>query len=123
MKTRVLVLEDDLVLAEMIEYLLADNGFEVRKAATAENGLALAPIFRPQIMLIDISLPDGDGLDVLERLRNDPRLSNLRAFIVSSYKSKATRVRAETLGALSYWTKPFESQALLAVVQEAAASS
>lgn len=121
MSARVLILEDDLVLAEMFVYLLESSGFEVKKAATAGEALALAPAFLPKIMLVDISLPDGNGLDVLESLRKDARLSGLRAFVMSTQKSRAYRERAAELGALAYWAKPFEPQALVADVEKAAA--
>lgn len=120
MKARVLVLEDDRVLAEMIEYLLESSGFEVKIAATTAEALSLGPAFQPKIMLVDITLPDGNGLDVLEQFRKDARLSGLRAFVMSTQRLKASRERAEALGALAYWAKPFEPTALVADVEKAA---
>ena len=121
MSARILILEDDAVLSEMLRYLLETKGFQVKTAASGQDALALASEFKPRVLLLDIMLPDGNGLDFLEKLRLDAAQAALRVFVMSTVKSKSMRERAESLGALVYVAKPFEPHAFVAQIEKAAA--
>lgn len=121
MSAPILVLEDDETLSQMLVFLLEHNGFQVRAAATLREARRLANELRPVLMVIDVRLPDGNGLDLLESLRGDPATSGLKAVVMSTEDSKALKTRAQALGAVAFWHKPFEIKDLVAQVKSVAA--
>jgi CheY-like chemotaxis protein len=95
---RVLHIEDDPVLAEMYAIGLEIDGFEVLRAADGLAGLEAASANAPDFLVIDINLPLLDGLQVLERLRNDPRTARIPAVLLTAYNPWDYMERAAALG-------------------------
>ena len=91
-----------------IELMLADNGRE---------GIALAHRHRPDLVLLDMRLPDMDGPQVLEALRRDPATRDIRVVVLSAGAMSDDIGRARAAGAADYWTKPFDVARLRADVQ------
>jgi two-component system KDP operon response regulator KdpE len=114
MSGRVLVIDDEVEIRRALRTGLSDHGFEVDVAATAEEGLATAAARRPDIVLLDLGLPDLDGFTVLTRLRERSRAA---VIVLSVMADERDKVRALDLGADDYLVKPFGLEELLARIR------
>jgi two-component system KDP operon response regulator KdpE len=109
--TSVLVIDDEVQIRRLIRACLEGNGYAVEEAATGEGGLAAAIQFQPGIVILDLGLPDIDGMVVLHRLRE---WSNVPIIVLSVRDRDADKVTALDDGANDYLTKPFSTSELLA---------
>ena len=107
----VLVVEDDLAMRKLLRATLESHGFRVIEAVSAKEAMALFTSHNPSIVLLDLGLPDGDGLDVTRRLREFSRTPIL---VLSARGREADKVSALDGGADDYLTKPFGAGELLA---------
>ena len=107
----VLVIEDEPTMRRFLRTSLAANGYAVVEAATAREGLAQAVGRNPELILLDLGLPDGDGLDVARRIRERQRTPIV---VLSARGREQDKVAALDLGADDYLTKPFGVAELLA---------
>lgn len=117
MKERVLVVDDDPDIVQFVRMNLELEGFD---AETAENGriaLDMAKERPPDLILLDVMMPEMDGLTVLRRLRNSPATANVPVIILTAKALAEDRVRGLDLGADDYITKPFDLEELLARVR------
>jgi two-component system CheB/CheR fusion protein len=109
---RVLVVEDNLDTAETLRCLLADCGFHVAVAHSAQEGLKTAPQLEPHIVLCDIGLPDGDGYSVGSQLRQSS-CSHARLIAVTGHAEPIDRQRALAAGFDQHLPKPVDPATLL----------
>jgi two-component system KDP operon response regulator KdpE len=107
----VLVIDDELQIRRFLRISLEANGYQVQEAATFAEGLAAAARLRPDLLILDLGLPDGEGLELLRRLREWSRLPTI---VLSARLSDADKVAALDGGADDYLTKPFSVPELLA---------
>jgi two-component system OmpR family response regulator len=112
---RVLVIEDDQKIASFVLQGLKEAGFAVDHAATGDEGLDLALMAPYDAAVIDLMLPNRDGLSVIEELRN--RKVNTPVIILSAKRTVDERVRGLQAGGDDYMTKPFAFSELLARIQ------
>jgi DNA-binding response OmpR family regulator len=110
----ILVVDDEPNIAELIELYLSREGFQVVKADTGENAVRAAGEHRPRLVVLDIGLPDIDGLEVCRRLR---RTSTIPVIFLTARDSEVDRVVGLELGADDYVTKPFSPPELVARVK------
>jgi len=108
---RILVVDDDLKIAQFVMANLQAHGYEVSKAADGEEAMVKAQEGPPDLMLLDLSLPKIEGLEVLRRLRPQ---SAFPIIILSALDDEASKIEALDLGADDYLTKPFGIGELLA---------
>ncbi|HEU4670352.1 MAG TPA: response regulator transcription factor [Dyella sp.] len=108
---RVLVIDDEAQIRRFLDIGLRAEGYQVLQAATAEEGLALAATQSPDLVILDIGLPDREGHEVLAELR---QWSQVPVLMLSVRDSEAQKVRALDNGANDYVTKPFGIQELMA---------
>lgn len=111
MASRILILEDSPLDQRILQSALG-RLYEIRFVDSAEKVLAAAVEFRPDLMLLDVVLPDGTGFDAYAILRKDPRLADVPVFFVSGRTSPVDRVAGLSLGADDYVTKPFDAEEL-----------
>ncbi len=114
---RVMVIDDDESVLEQVERIVAREGYAVLRAASAEDGLALAHAYRPDVILLDVMMPSVDGWTALKRLKADPTLASVPVVIVSVIDN---RVLGSTLGAKGHLLKPVERTALLDLLAQLA---
>lgn len=112
----VLVIEDEAPMRRFLRASLRANGFQVVEAATAREGLAQAAGRNPEVILLDLGLPDGDGRDVARELR---RSSRAPIIVLSARGLEHDKVTVLDLGADDYLTKPFGMGELLARIRVA----
>lgn len=108
---RVLVIDDEAQIRRFLDIGLRVEGYEVLQAATAADGLALAATREPDLVILDIGLPDREGHEVLAELR---QWSQVPVLMLSVRNTEAEKVRALDAGANDYVTKPFGIQELMA---------
>ncbi len=112
----ILLIEDDLAISNFISTILTHNDYNVIKAATGKDALALTASHCPDLILLDLGLPDMDGIDVLKNIRT---WSSLPIIVVSARGHEREKVEALDLGADDYITKPFGTSELLARIRTA----
>lgn len=120
MKSKILLVEDDEKIVKAVSIRLKSQGYEVVTAFDAVMAMAKAMETHPDIVLLDISMPGGNGFTVAERLQNSS-LAGIPVIFLTASKEPGLRYRAKQLGAVGYLEKPFETQELLAVIQQALA--
>src|SRR2546425_267950 len=115
--TRVLVADDDASLVQTLTWILKENGYEVAVCPGGDGLFAKLEEVKPALLLLDIMMPKVDGLQLLERLKQDERYRDLPVLMVSSMPPEEATVRALGLGAADFISKPFRVRELLARVE------
>jgi DNA-binding response OmpR family regulator len=114
MTTRILVIEDEAHIADFLKMGLTHEGFHVETAASVAQGLAAAEERRPDLVVLDLMLPDGDGFDACARLRSR---RDLLILMLTARDALADRVKGLEMGADDYLVKPFHFEELLARIR------
>ena len=114
----VLGVDDDLHVVDILESVLRTNGFDPISAADGEEALQLVKEKKPDLILLDVNLPDMMGYDVCQAIRQDPMIKTTPIFMLTGHYSQASdKVKGLDMGADDYIVKPFDSDILLARVQ------
>lgn len=116
LKPLVLVVEDEEAICNFISAVLSSNGYRVVKAKTGKEGLSLFTSHAPDVVLLDLGLPDTDGIEVLKSIR---QWSKAPIVIVSARGNEREKVAALDFGADDYIVKPFGTSELLARIRTA----
>ena len=117
-RKRVLVVDDDPEIVTFLATLLELEGIESQVATSANAALAMLDrAGPPQLVLLDIAMPDRDGLDLCRALKRDPRTRDVPVFVVSARPGKDVVERALAAGAEEFIRKPFENQELIARIR------
>jgi two-component system KDP operon response regulator KdpE len=115
-KPVVLVVDDEAQIRKLLELTLESNGYVVRSAVKANEGLAKAASERPELVILDLGLPDMDGLEVLQKIRE---WSSVPVLVLSVRSSEKDIIACLDAGADDYLVKPFRTGELLARVRAA----
>lgn len=102
---RILFVEDDDALANVYLVRLQGEGFEVQRVANGEDALASAVSFKPDLVLLDVMMPQISGFDVLDILRNTPETANLKVIMLTALSQESDKKRAQDLGVDEYLVK------------------
>ncbi|MEG6522010.1 response regulator [Desulfotomaculum sp. 1211_IL3151] len=113
---RIMVIDDESQIQKLLRVALTSHGYEVAEAATGQQGLSEATTFRPDIIILDLGLPDMDGLEVMTRLRE---WTKTPVIILSAKEQEKDKIIALDAGADDYLTKPFGMGELLARIRTA----
>ena len=116
-KGDLLIVDDDLSGLQTLEALLSREGYEVRGAPDGQTALMFAGEDPPELILLDIRLPDMDGFQVCRRLKEDQKTDNIPVIFISGLDEVVDKVKGFAAGGIDYITKPFQSQELLARVE------
>lgn len=117
-RMRVLVVDDDPEIVTFLATLLELEGIESQVATSAAAALEKLQQGLPNLVLLDIAMPDRDGLDLCRALKADPRTRDVPIFVVSARPGKDVVERALAAGAEEFIRKPFENQELIARIRE-----
>ena len=118
-KSKILVVEDDLDVAEMLNAYFRVQGYEVYTVNWGEDGVRSCQTVHPDLVILDIRLPDIDGYEVAKRLRSDRRTQDIPIIFLTEKRERADRLQGLELGADDYITKPFDVQELRLRVRNA----
>ena len=116
-RRRILIVEDDRDLAELLRLQLEAAGFEPEVNLTGGHFLADLARLEPELVVLDWMLPAGEGLELLRRLRREPRFRMLPVILLTARGAEADRVRGLEVGADDYVTKPFSPRELVARIK------
>lgn len=111
-KTRILVVEDDLNLAEMLSTYFRAKGYWVSTASWGEDAIAEVEKTTPDLITLDINLPDIDGYEVCRRIRRIRRAEHVPVIFLTEKRKRRDKLAGLELGAVDYMTKPFDVQEL-----------
>jgi two-component system response regulator AtoC len=114
-KKSVLVVDDDAQIRSLLSDLLKSNGYGVREAKTGAEAIAAVEKQRPDLVMMDVKLPDQDGLDVLKTLKRER--PELEVIVMTAFGGSSSAIKAMEQGAYDYVTKPFEIDDLLATLK------
>lgn len=118
-KSKILIVEDDLDVAEMLNAYFRVQGYEVFTVNWGEDGVRSAQQDHPDLVILDIRLPDIDGYEVARRLRSDRRTSDIPIIFLTEKRDRSDRLQGLEIGADDYITKPFDVQELRLRVRNA----
>ena len=115
-RERILIIEDEKSISHFISTVLTNNGYETMQARTGSEAQSMISSHCPDLIILDLGLPDMDGMDILRQLRG---WSSLPVVVVSARSHEKDKVLALDMGADDYLTKPFGTDELLARVRAA----
>lgn len=119
----ILIIDDDYEQVEALAYRFKKLGYRISTATTCEEGITQAIKLRPDLILLDIRLPDGDGLETCSRFSDDEATAEIPVIIVSATDDADVVRRARSAGCQYYVRKPYDPNALLTLVKSAIAES
>ena len=111
---KILVVDDDKVFLRLVEYDLSKNGFDVITAPDGEMGILLAKTQKPDLILLDINMPDIEGGDVVTILEDNPQTQDIPIIFVTALLTKQEEIRRQNImGKHSFFSKPYKLERLL----------
>ena len=111
---RVLLIDDEPFYYKLLNKPMKDAGHEFEYSKTGKDGLAKVSATKPDVIIVDLRLPDISGHDILERLRRDTEFSNIPVIVITAKNELGDKLRAFELGADDYLVKPFQPEELVA---------
>lgn len=114
---KIALVEDDVDLFALLKYNLEKEGFQLVGAQTGKGAIELCRRERPDLILLDIMLPDSDGLDICKGIRSHPELSHIPIIFLTARASETDRIVGLELGANDYIVKPFFIRELIARIK------
>jgi two-component system, NtrC family, response regulator PilR len=116
-KPSVLLVDDETSMLELLRMLLKDEGYALRTASSVEEARSQLAAERPDLVLCDILMPDGNGLDLLKEIKQED--AHTAVVMMTAYTSTKAAIEAMKLGAYDYVSKPFDNDELKVVIQKA----
>lgn len=116
-QTRILIVDDEPSSLELLETYLLEKGYAVGCAINGQECAEKVKLFRPDIVILDVRLPDRDGLEILEELKKNPASPSV--IIITAFHDMATTIKAVRLGAFEYIPKPIDVDELEGAIQRA----
>jgi DNA-binding response OmpR family regulator len=118
MAKRVLIVDDEANIVAALDYLLRRSGYEVSVAATGDEALRQVEAFAPDLVLLDVMMPQKSGYEVCRRIRERPEWAAVKVVMLSAKGREAEVSKGMSLGADLYVTKPFSNAELVARIRE-----
>jgi DNA-binding response OmpR family regulator len=117
MGRRILIVDDEPNIVASLEFLMRGDDYEVRVARNGEEALLLAERFRPDLVLLDVMMPQRSGFDVCRRIRENPELRDMKIVMLTARGRDVEREKGLNSGANAYVTKPFSTEELMTTVR------
>ena len=114
-ETRILVVDDEQYIADLVSMALKVSGFSVQSAASARQARTAVNDFRPALVVLDVGLPDQDGFELVQRLRNDGQ--KVPVIFLTARDATEEKIHGLTVGGDDYVTKPFSLEELVARIR------
>lgn len=116
-KKKILIVEDEESLLKLESILLTSKGYEVRGVANGQAALDVLAEEKPDLVLLDIMLPELDGFEVCRRIKGDESTRHIPVVMLTAKKSREDMAKGEKVGADWYITKPFKSAMVIETIQ------
>lgn len=114
---KILCVDDEPNIRNILDFTLGVEGYRVLTASDGEQALALAALEAPDLVILDVMMPHGDGFETCRRLKADTRTKHIPIVLLTAKNSRADRERGRQVQADDYITKPFSPQRLLNTIQ------
>mgnify|MGYP003624840626 CR=1 FL=1 len=114
---RILVVEDEDNIAVALDYLMSREGYEQRRTATGAGAVDMIRDMHPDLVLLDVMLPEVSGYEICQNVRMDPALNDVKILMMTARGSAMERRKGLAMGADGFISKPFELKALRAEVR------
>jgi CheY-like chemotaxis protein len=111
---RVLLIDDEQFYFKLIRKTLKEAEYELEYAKSGNEGLAKIPSFEPDMLIVDLKLPEMDGFEILDRIRRDPTFGHIPVIVITAQDELSEKLKAFELGADDYMVKPFQPEELVA---------
>ena len=111
---RVLLIDDEQFYFKLIRKTLKEAEYDLEYAKSGTEGLSKIPSFEPDLLIVDLKLPEMDGFEILQRLRRDPKYSHMPVIVITAQDELSEKLKAFELGADDYLVKPFQPEELVA---------
>jgi DNA-binding response OmpR family regulator len=118
-KKKILIIDDEAVNRAILEDYLSNFGYEIYMASNGSEGMDMLAKNAPDLVLLDIKMPDKDGFQTLEEIKRSPGFSNIPVLFLSALNRSNLKVKGLELGAEDYITRPFDKAELLARIRAA----
>lgn len=118
-KKKILIIDDEAVNRAILEDYLSSFGYEIYMASNGSEGVDMLAKTAPDLVLLDIKMPDKDGFQTLEEIKRSPGFSNIPVLFISALNRSNLKVKGLELGAEDYITRPFDKAELLARIRAA----
>jgi DNA-binding response OmpR family regulator len=116
-RAKIMVVDDDPDLRHALSIRLRANQFDILKVCDGYSAIALAQKERPDLIILDLGLPAGDGFVVLKSLRQFPALANIPIIVLTARDPQAFKKKTLDSGAVAFFQKPVENKVLLAAIR------
>jgi two-component system cell cycle response regulator DivK len=117
-KRRILVVEDNMDNYELVRFILERAGYDVFLAVNGRDGVDAARLQQPDLILMDLGMPEMDGWSAAEKIKSDPATRLIPLYALSAYTLPSDRKRALDAGCDGYLTKPIHMQSFLDAINE-----
>lgn len=118
MAKKILIVDDEPNIVISLEFLMAQNGYNVFIAKNGEQAIDLLPKIKPDLILLDVMLPNRSGFEILQILRKDNDTKSIKVILLTAKGRDQDITKGISLGADAYVTKPFSTRALVEKVKE-----
>ena len=119
MAAKILLIDDAPIVADIVGSFVKAKGHDFAFALTSQDGLQKAADFLPDLIILDVQLPDGQGWEVCQKLKDDPRLKNAPILMASGlFRTQQAVAKGLMLGAADYMLKPFKLDLLAAKIEK-----
>ena len=118
-KKKILIIDDEVLNRAILEDYLSDFGYEIYMASNGSEGVDMLAKTAPDLVLLDIKMPDKDGFQTLEEIKRSPEFANIPVLFISALNRSNLKVKGLELGAEDYITRPFDKAELLARIRAA----
>jgi len=117
MARRILIVDDEPNIVTSLEFLMRESSYEVRVARDGEEALRRAESFLPDLILLDVMMPQRSGFEVCQKIRENPAFRNVKIVVLTAKGRELEKNRGLDLGANAYVTKPFSTKELMSTVR------
>lgn len=117
MTRRILIVDDEPNIVASLEFLMRGDDYDVRVARNGEEALLLAERFRPDLVLLDVMMPQRSGFEVCRRIRENPSFRDMKIVMLTARGRDVERDKGLKSGANAYVTKPFSTKELMITVR------
>lgn len=117
-KVRVLLVDDEPNILLAVEFLLKKEGYEIRKAYNGQQALNVLVDFKPDIVVLDVMMPELDGFEAARQIRNMPNFEDVRIIFLTAKGTQEDKMRGYSNGGEVYLIKPFDNEELVRIVNE-----
>lgn len=114
---KILVVDDDPYILMSLEFLMKKNGFDVLVARNGTEALQIVKTFTPDVVLLDIMMPDVNGYEICQYIKSQKKLQNTHVVFLSAKSSEADKEKGISLGASLYIAKPFSTRLIVSQIK------